>query len=327
MATELRWGLLSAGKIALTIARDFQIAGMKIQAVGARDLASANAFADKFNIPNRHDGYAALVADPEVDIVYVSTPQSMHMRDALLAIEAGKHVLLEKPFTINAKQASAIAEAAKRKGVFVMEAMWTRFLPTMDAVFEVIKSGKIGVPHYVHADHSQFLPITKVPRLWEPSLGGGALLDLGIYPISFAVRVLGIPDVINARGLVNDRGLDEITSMLFEYKNGSHAVLQTCMTMAGTVIGSIVGTLGRIELDKNFYEQTSFTVFDNDGKVVQRYEEKVQRRGMQYQGLHVEKCVREGLLSSPVMPLNESVEIMKVMDAIRAQTGVVFPGE
>lgn len=327
MAKELRWGLLSAGKIARTIATDFQIAGMKIQAVGARDLASANSFADTFNIPNRHEGYASLVADPEVDIIYISTPQSMHMRDALLAIEAGKHVLLEKPFTINAKQASAIAQAAKRKGVFVMEAMWTRFLPTMDAVFGVIDSGKIGIPRYLHADHSQFLPINKVPRLWDPSLGGGALLDLGIYPISFAIRVLGFPDVITARAIVNDRGLDEVTSMIFEYKSGSHALLQTCMTMAGTVTGSIVGTLGRIELDKNFYEQTSFSVFDNDGKLVQRYEDKIQGRGMQFQGLHVEKCVSEGLLSSPVMPLNESVEIMKIMDAVRAQTGVVFSGE
>ncbi len=327
MAKGLRWGFLGAGGIAETIATDFQLAGLKIQAVGTREIANAHRFADTFKIPNRHHGYAALVADPEVDAIYVSTPQTMHMRDALLAIEAGKHLLLEKPFTINAKQAIAIQEAAERKGVFVMEAMWTRFLPSMVAVFDVIKAGTIGVPQYVHADHSQFLPPTRAPRLWDPALGGGALLDLGIYPISFAVRVLGLPAKVVARGVLTPLKLDEMTSMIFEYDNRTQAVLQTSMTVGGTITASVVGTLGRIELAGSFYEQTSFNVYDNTRALVKRYEEKVPGRGMQYQAIHMEECIAAGLSQSPIMSLSESVAIMKVMDDIRSQTGVVYPGE
>jgi predicted dehydrogenase len=152
----LRWGYLGAGGIADIIATDFGHAGLKIQAVATRDLARTNAFADKFNIPNRHPDYAALVADPEVDVIYISTVQTLHRDHALLAIEAGKHVLLEKPFTMNAADAHEIYAAAKRKNVFVMEAMWTRFLPTMTAVFAAIEADEIGTPHFVYADHSQF---------------------------------------------------------------------------------------------------------------------------------------------------------------------------
>ena len=181
----LRWGYLGAGGIADTIATDFQIAGLTIQAVATRELSRTNAFADKFNIPNRHPDYASLVADPEVDIVYISTVQTLHLEHALLAISAGKHVLLEKPFTMNSADARAIYDAARAKGVFVMEAMWTRFLPTMNAVFEVINSGLIGTPHFVYGDHSQFLPIERAPRLWNREQGGGAQFAYLDFQIRF----------------------------------------------------------------------------------------------------------------------------------------------
>ncbi len=327
MSKELRWGFLGAGGIAPTVATDFQIAGLKIQAVATRDLARTNAFADKFGIPNRHENYAALVADPEVDIVYVSTTQNFHERDALLVIEAGKHLLMEKPFTLNAKQAIAIQEAAKHKGVFVMEAMWTRFLPTMVEVFKVLSQGDIGKPRIVYGDHSQYLPVTKAPRLSDPELGGGALLDLGIYPISLAVRVLGLPKAVTGKATLSDRGVDEITSMIFEYEDGSHAILETSMLTAGPVSATIHGTKGRIEIERSFYEQVPFTVFDVDNNVLLRYEEKIEGRGMQYQAIHVEECINSGFKESPIMSLSETVAIMKVMDDIRSQTGVKYPNE
>jgi predicted dehydrogenase len=320
--SNLRWGFLSAGLIATAVAKDFQIAGMTIQAVGARDLRKADDFADTFNIPNRHEGYEALVNDPEVDVVYVSTPHPWHHQHAMLALHAGKHVLLEKPFTINAREAEEIKDLATSKNLFVLEAMWTRFLPSMDAVFKVIDSGILGDIHLVVADHSQYLP--HIPRLWEIELGGGALLDLGIYPVSFAMRVLGKPDRVTAKSKLTDQKVDEITSLIFEYNNGSQATMTTCMSAAGPVTASVIGTMGRIEIATTFYAQTSFKVFDKSGNIVQEYNETIEGIGRQYQGLHLEACVAKGLKESPVMSLSESVEIMHVLDEARAQMGVRY---
>ena len=323
--SRLRWGFLSAGGIATAVADDFRIAGITIQAVGARDLTKANEFADKFGIPNRHQGYEALVNDPEVDAIYVSTPHPWHHKHALLALNAGKHVLLEKPFTINAREAQEIKDLAAAKNLFVLEAMWSRFLPSMDAIFTVIDSGILGEIKLVIADHSQYLP--DVLRLWDPDLGGGALLDLGIYPVSFAVRVLGFPKVVLARATLTGQRVDETTSIIFEYESGAQATLTTCMSAAGPVTATVMGTFGRIEIDNSFYSQTSFRVYNQGGEVIQSYDEKIAGVGRQYQGLHLEKCVAAGLRESPILSISESVEIMGLMDAIREQIGVKYPTE
>ena len=321
----LRWGFLSAGGIANAVADDFRIAGITIQAVGARDLERANEFADKFAIPNRHQGYEALVNDPEVDVIYVSTPHPWHHEHALLALNAGKHVLLEKPFTINAREAQEIKDLAASKKLFALEAMWTRFLPSMDAIFAVIGSGILGELRLVTADHSQYLP--HVERLWNPELGGGALLDLGIYPVSFAVRALGLPMKTTAKATLTGQRVDETTSIIFEYDNGAQATLTTCMSAAGPVTATVIGTYGRIEIDSPFYNQTSFKVYNQGGEVIQSYNEKIEGIGRQYQGLHLENCVAQGLLESPTLSLSETVEIMQVMDALREQIGVSYPCE
>ena len=314
----LRWGYLGAGGIADLIAADFQIAGLAIDAVATRDIDRTNTFADKFKIARRHLDYSALVSDPEIDVIYISTVQTLHREHALLAIEAGKHVLLEKPFTMNAADAHAIYDAAKRKGVFVMEAMWSRFLPSMDAIFEVINSGLIGTPHYVYGDHSQYLPIEKAPRLWNREQGGGAHFDLGIYPVSFAIRVLGFPDSVEGKSIMTDTGVDAATAAVMHYKSGALAIINSCMTMAGTIRADVHGTKGRIDIDGSFYEQTSFRVYDNDRKLVKSYNEKIQGRGMQYQAIHLEECVAKGLTESPIMSLVDTVKIMEVMEEIHA---------
>jgi predicted dehydrogenase len=334
MSKQLRWGFLGAGGIADIIAADFQVAGLKIQAVGTRSLAGAHAFGDKFDVPNRHEGYDGLVNDPEVDIVYISTVQPFHAEHALLAIAAGKHVLVEKPFALNAAQAKRVRDAAKAKGVFVMEAMWTRFLPTMDAVFDVINSGRIGEVRFVTADHSQYLPESFAKRLWLPELGGGALLDLGIYPVSFFNRLLGKPKSITAEATLTDQGIDLMTSAIFKYEGGQQASMTSSMEVFGSVGATVAGTLGRIDIDTSFYEQTSFTVYETDltresgvQTVVSRYEAKIEGRGMQYQAIEVERCIHAGLTESPRMGLDETVSIMETMDEIRKQTGVHYPGE
>jgi predicted dehydrogenase len=242
--------------------------------------------------------------------------QTLHRDHALLAIEAGKHVLLEKPFTMNAADAHEIYAAAKRKNVFVMEAMWTRFLPTMVAVFAAIEADEIGTPHFVYADHSQFLPIERAPRLWNREQGGGAHYDLGIYPVHMAIRTLGIPDSVSGKSIMTDTGVDSATSAVLQYNNGSLALINSCMTMAGTITAAIHGTKGRIDIDGWFFEQTTFSVYDNHHKLVRKYEEKIQGRGMQYQAIHVEECISKGLTESPILSLAETVKIMEVMEQI-----------
>ena len=325
MTKHLRWGFLGTGWIAQTVAEDFEIAGIPIHAVGAREISSAEIFGDRFNVPNRHQGYESLVNDPEVDIIYVTTIHPLHHKHAMLALSAGKHVLVEKPFTINAREAKEIADLARAKNLFAMEAMWSRFLPSMDAIFEVINSGQLGDIRAVIADHSQYLP--HVARLTEPELGGGALLDLGIYPISFAHRILGTPQSITARATLTDKKVDSMTSMIFEYQSGAHATLTTCSVAAGPVTATVLGTEGRIEIDRDFYGQTSFKVIDKRGEITDSYNHKILGNGRQYQALHAQKCIASGLTSSSVMSIEETVEIMEVMDAVRAQTGVRYPTE
>ena len=334
MSKQLRWGFLGAGGIADVIAADFKVAGLQIQAVGTRNIAGANAFAERFNVPNRHEGYDALVSDPEVDIIYISTIQPLHAEHALLAIAAGKHVLVEKPFALNAAQAKRVRDAARAKGVFVMEAMWTRFLPSMDAIFEVIASGQIGEVRFVTADHSQYLPEAFAKRLWRPELGGGALLDLGIYPVSLFNRIFGRPSSVTAAASIAHTGVDMMTSAIFKYEDGKQASMTTSMQVFGAINATIAGTLGRIDVDTSFYEQTSFSVYETDlsresgvQTQVSRYEAKIEGRGMQYQALEVERCVNAGLTESPRMTLDETVSIMETMDEIRKQIGVQYPGE
>lgn len=321
----LRWGFLSASGIAHEMARDFAIAGLQIHAVAARDLAKANEFADKFAIPKRYGSYQELVADPAIDIVYVSTLQTFHFEHTMLAVTAGKHVLCEKPFTINAEQAIKIEQAAKAKGVMVMEAMWTRFLPNHVELYKDLESGIIGEISLVSADHSQAL--RHVPRLWDAACGGGALLDLGVYPVSFAHRILGEPVGIKAFAKLTDQTIDEITVATLDYENGAKAAFTTSMSSAGPVTAFVLGTKGRVEISGSFYSHVEYRVFDNQNNLLKHYVPVMTGRGMQHQAIHFEKCLTEGLLDSPDLPIAETIQILQNMDEIRRQTGVVYPGE
>lgn len=325
MTAQLRWGYLSASNISHEMASDFALAGLKIQAVGARAIDKANAFADKFGIPNRHGNYDDLVNDPEVDIVYVSTLQTFHFEHTMLAIAAGKHVLCEKPFTVNAKQAQAIQAAAKAKGVMVMEAMWTRFLPNHVELYRDIESGLIGDVSLVSADHSQSLG--HVFRLWDAASGGGALLDLGIYPVSFTHRILGEPSKISAYAKLTDQKVDELTIAALDYPSGAKATFTTSMATAGPVTAFILGTKGRIEVSGSFYCNVEYRVYDLQNNLLKHFQPEIVGRGMQHQALHFEECLKAGLLDSPELPIAETVEIMQNLDEIRRQTGVIYPGE
>ncbi len=323
MTTEpLRWGLIGSGLIANKFADDLTVTNSgRIVAIGSRNQESADRFADKFGIPNRHASYEALVADPDVEVVYVATPHPMHFANALLALEAGKPALVEKAFTMNADQARELVASARSKGLFLMEAMWTRFLPHIAEVNRLLATGALGEVVTVMADHGQWFPKDPAFRLFAPELGGGALLDCGVYPVSFASMVLGKPVRIVALVTPAFTGVDGQTSMLFGYASGAQAVLNCTSSAKTPVIATIVGTEARIEIDSLFYAPSSFTLIPRDGGAA-RFEPPHEGNGLHYEADEVARCLRTGLLESPLMPLDESIAIMETMDTVVAQAPV-----
>lgn len=316
--TSPGWGILGPGGIAGAFARDLAVGGHRLVAVGSRDQSRADRFAETHGIPKAHGSYEALVADPDVDIVYVATPHSLHREHALLAIEAGKHLLVEKAFTTTGDDAQAVVDAARAKGVFVMEAMWTRFLPTMVAVRERIAAGDLGELVSVTADHSQMLDLSPGSRLIEPTLGGGALLDLGVYCVSLAHALLGPVTRVQASGVVDAAGVDHRGAAMLTHEDGRMSTVTFSMETLGSNRATVAGTQGAIELDPAFYVWTGFTrrhaSLDTETFVAQ-----TQGRGMQFQAAEVEQRIAAGELESAIMPLDETVAIMRVMDEITTQ--------
>jgi predicted dehydrogenase len=318
----LRWGILGTGGIAETFATDLRLTDSGVvAAIGSRSQQSADRFARQFGVARAHPSYESLVADPDIDVVYVATPHPMHRDNAILALRAGKPVLVEKPFTMNAEEAREVVAVAREQRLFAMEAMWTRFLPHIAVVREWLAEGALGELVTVTADHGQWFAENREFRLFAPELGGGALLDLGIYPVSFASMVLGTPNRIVALGDPAFTGVDAQTSMLFGYASGAQAVLTCTLRAKSPTTGSIVGTDARIEIEGDFYAPASVRLVPRAGDstvVSSRHE----GRGLRHQADEVARRLAAGELESPLMSLDETITIMETMDTVLAQSGV-----
>lgn len=324
--SALRWGILGTGGIATLQTSDLIANGLTVAAVGSRSQESADAFASKFSIATAHPSYEALVADPNVDAIYVSTPHPFHYENALLALNAGKHVLVEKPFTMNASQAEEVVAVAKAKNLVVLEAMWTRYLPHMVRIRQLLKDGVLGDLRTLISDHSQNLPKDPAHRINDPALGGGALLDLGIYPVSFAFDVFGAPTGIHASAIMTATGVDAQTTIMFEYEGNRRAIMVTALDAIGPNTTTITGTEGRIEIDAVWYNPTSFRRYDKTNTVVEQFDEKVIGRGMHFQAAELERIVASGAIANDVLSPDVTVQIMETLDEIRHLIGLKYPG-
>ncbi|AJY48227.1 Gfo/Idh/MocA family protein [Martelella endophytica] len=327
MVDKLRWGILATGGIAGRFVTDLIASGLDVRAVGSRSQEKANAFAERFGIANAHASYEALVADPEVDIIYVATPHPQHAACAAMALEAGKHVLVEKPFTLNATEAEAIATLAQEKNLVLLEAMWTRFLPNMRRIHEIIDAGTIGELRSLHAEHRQFLPSDPLHRLNAIDLGGGALLDLGIYPVSFAFDLFGAPEKVTATARFRDTGVDAEIAVVMQHGGNVMSTSVSALDCAGPNTAVIYGSKARIEIATVWYIPTTFRVVDYTGNVLEEYTERVEGRGMQFQAFEMERLVRAGERETALMPIDQTVAIMRTLDDIRRQIGLVYPSE
>ncbi len=316
--TPIRWGILGTGGIAATFTEDLlRLPDHQVAAVGSRTAASAARFAERWSIPRAHGSYADLAGDPEIDVVYVATPHSGHHAASRLCLDAGKAVLCEKAFTMTAAEAEDLVATARAKRLFLMEAMWTRFNPAIVMLRELVADGAIGEVRTVTADFAVEFPYDPEHRLYNPDLGGGALLDLGVYPVSFAWMLLGEPRVVHAVAGLAANGVDANTGVLLGYDGGAVALLHCSFESAGPVTATILGTKGRIDVHSLFFRPTSFTVRPRDGEPWTHTVE-LDGHGYTYQAAEVARRVRAGEIESPLMPLDETVAIMRTLDTIRA---------
>lgn len=324
--SNFSWGILGPGGIARAFAKDLTlIQGHTIGAVGSRTLSNAQSFADDFG-GTAYGSYEELVNDASIDAIYVATPHPAHHDNVILALDSGKAVLCEKPFAVNAHQAQAMVDAAERNNVALMEAMWARFLPHYAKVREIIASGVLGPIQSIHADHGQRLADRNIPRLVQPDLAGGALLDLGIYPISFAHMILGNPDSITSSAVMTDKGVDAQTSMLFTYKNGAQSILTTTMIAQTPCRAVVAGLNGWLEIDRTFYNPASMRVVLNDGSITE-YPNTYTGHGLREQAESFKQLVQSGKKQSEILSWKDTIDIMKTMDTVREQIALKYPFE
>lgn len=324
---KIRWGILGCGRIARKFASDLKwVNDAELIAVGARELTTAQTFAKEFPAKHVHGSYQALVSNPEVDVIYVATPHAMHHEHVLLCLHHKKAVLCEKAFAINYKQASEMIHLAKAQQTFLMEAFWTRFLPHYEKAKQLIADGKVGAIKYFYGEFG-FKPVAPVaPRLYDPALGGGALLDIGVYPVFMALDLLGKPDLIDAAMTPALTGIDEQCVIRFQYKNG--AIANLFCTLASNLAsgGDIGGTEGRIRFTHRMHGPTTQLEYYT-GAVDTRQliaTEQAKGNGYEYEIRHVNECLQNNLTASPILTHEFTLLLMQTLDVIRAKAGICY---
>jgi predicted dehydrogenase len=323
----IRWGIIGSGNIARQFARGLAVLpDAALVAVGSRSQGAADAFGELFGVPRRHASYDALANDPDVDAVYIATPHVLHKENSLLCLRAGKAVLCEKPFTINAREAEDLIAYARGAGLLLMEAMWTRFLPIIVRLRQLLAEGAIGEVRMLSADFGFRAKADPASRLFNPALGGGALLDVGIYPVSLASMVFGAPARVTGMAHLGETGVDEQAAIILGYDGGRLAQLSTAIRTSTPHEALLMGTEGQIKIETPWWMPTRMTVHQA-GKAPELIELPFTGNGYNYEAAEVMRCLREGQRESPIMPLDETLTIMQTLDTIRGQWGLRYPGE
>lgn len=327
---RVRWGVLATGGIAASFTANLlDMPDAEVVAVASRSDASAKAFAERFGIPRAYGDWSSLAEDEDVDVAYVATPHSAHRAAAGLCLEAGRAVLCEKAFTLNSREAEELVTLARSRGLFLMEAMWMYCHPLIRRLKALVDDGAIGEVRTVQADFGLAGPFPPAHRLRDPAQGGGALLDLGVYPVSFAHLILGEPSEVTARATLSDEGVDLRTGMLLSWENGAHALLN-CSIDAGTpVTASITGSKGRIDIPHGFFYPDRF-VLHRDGREPQEFTAEPgdgPRDSLRHEAGEVMHRVRAGDTESPLVPLAGSLAVMRTLDSVRERIGVRYPSE
>ncbi|MFY1046088.1 Gfo/Idh/MocA family protein [Chryseobacterium sp. GP-SGM7] len=325
---KIRWGILGTGTIAHKFASDLKfVENAELVAVGSRSFENAKAFADKFNIPLSFGSYEELVNSDKIDIVYIATPNNLHHPNTLLCLNHGKAVLCEKPFALNEKQALEMINLARGKNLFLMDALWTKFLPHYQKMMEIVKTGILGDIKVVLANFGFRANAEPDSRLLNPELGGGSLMDIGIYNIFTTLDILGKPDEINVSVNSTEECIDEQCAVIFKYNNGAMASLFSSISANLGTEFEICGTLGRLKLTTPFYDSTSVLEHYVDGEKTIIETEKEDGLGYHYEVRHATNFLLNGMTESSIVPHSDSILLMQTLDQIRSLTGIVFPIE
>lgn len=324
MSDVIRWGILAPGKIAHKFALGLQsVPEAKLHAIASRDKEKAEDFADQYGAPVSYGSYGELAADPQVDVIYIATPHTFHMENTLLCLNNGKGVLCEKPLAINASQVRKMLASAQQNQCFLMEALWTRFLPSMEKTAELIAGGAIGAVQELQADFGFKAHYEPASRLFDPHLGGGALLDIGIYPLFFAQFLFGKPAKVQARAILAPTGVDESCQVDLHYPGGQKAQLQFTLKEDTPIEALILGDRGKITLPNRWYHPVNlFLDQDNSPREI---EIDYQGNGYNYQAIEVMECIRSGRIQSSRWSHDFSLQLMELMDEIRRQCGIKYP--
>jgi len=324
---KFRWGILGTGAIARQFVQGLRsLPEAEVFAVGSRSEASATKFADKRDIARRHAGYDDLASDPDVDVVYIATPHLFHAKNATLCLEAGKAVLCEKPFSVNAAEAERVAALARERGLFIMEGMWTRFFPLMEEVRRLVSEAALGEVRMLNVDFGFRADLDPASRLFDLRLGGGALLDVGVYCVSFASMVLGRPSGFVGLPHLGETGVDEQASIVLEHEGGRLANLSIGIRTTTPQEATIIGTEGYVRIHAPWWRPKSMTI-SREGAEDVTVEAPVSGNGFNYEAAEVMRCLEAGKTESDVMPLDETISVMRTMDGIRASWGLRYPGE
>lgn len=323
MPTRTRWGILATGWIADRFAADLALLPRaELLAVGSRSAPAAREFAARHGAPRAYGSWDELAADPDLDVIYVATPHSAHHAAAKLCLRAGKAVLCEKPITLDLAGAEDLVSTAREGGRFLMEAMWTRTLPAIRRIRELVADGAIGQVTAVYADFAIGGDFPPTHRLRARELGGGALLDLGVYPVTFAHIFLGVPERIAALAALSPEGVDENTGILFGYPDGAVASLHCGIVGESPVSASVVGTRGRVVIPNGFFHTSGFTLVRDD--LAEEFVLPWRGNGLGYEAEEVMDCLVRGRTESDLVPLSSTLEVMRILDDVRAQIGVSY---
>jgi predicted dehydrogenase len=327
MGKRYRWGIIGAGHIAHKFADALRhVENAKLQAIASTNAQRAKEFAKKYSIPDIHDGYGKLFSSEAVDIVYIATPHNFHCNNALDALKAQKHVLCEKPMAVNRSQVKQMINAAQENTVFLMEAMWTRFLPMMTEVRDIIEDGTIGDPQLLYADFGVKFDYDPKHRTYNPDLAGGALLDLGVYCIALASMIFGKPNTILSTVKIAETGVDERSTVILEYENAKVAVLFQALDLEGPREALIVGTEGSIKLHSGWTAGSDYSLKLNNG-TEKKISAETCENGFIYQIMAVQDSLDAGKTQCELMSLDETLAITETMDALRSQWGLTYPFE
>jgi predicted dehydrogenase len=327
MTSVVRWGIIGPGKIAARLADSFSLVrNARVTAVASRDVGRAEAFAVKYSIPSVYGSYHQLANDPEVDIVYVATPHSFHHEQSLLAVRHGKAVLCEKPMTLNFRQTSELVKEARGRSVFLMEAMWSRFFPALIKAEELIRHGSIGALKFMSSDFGFAAPYNPEGRVFNPDMGGGSWLDVGVYPLFLTLWLMGKPDRLSSFARLSPTGADETVSALFNYTDGRIAHLLSSVVADSPKEAIILGTEGRITLHSAWHKSDRVTLRLNSG-TEEVFSFPHEGNGFEYQVRHVTECLQKGLTESPLMTHGLSLAMAEVSDEVRRQCGIRYPAD